>query len=147
MKTILKFGKRNHFLCQELQRNFSTTFFKFDPKVELISPKLFTKSSVGRTKTRITASDLPKKDPKEEKSWPKCKAILRHVPGSPHRLMQIADFVRGLSARQALKDLENLNRRQTSYVYKLIQSAMFNGENNHGLNAERLVLRKNSFSF
>eukprot|EP01080_Neovahlkampfia_damariscottae_P004418 gene4418-7793_t len=116
---------------------------KKDPKINLLqSKRVFTKSSVNRVKTRVTATELPKKNPKEEKKWPKCKAVLRQCPGSPHRLMQIADYVRGLSARQALKDLETLNRRQSIYVYKLIQSAMFNGENNIGLNAERLVIHE-----
>lgn len=108
----------------------------------LRSPPIVSKSSLLRNKTRLTAVDLPKRDVKLENTWPTTSAYLRYCPGSKHRLMQIATYIRGASARQALMDLRTLNRRQAPYVQKLLVSAMKNGENNHSLNADRLVIKQ-----
>lgn len=123
-------------------RNIFKLKMKYSTKVEMKSPPIVTKSSLLRKKTRLTAVDLPKRDSKLESTYPTTSALLRYCPGSPHRLMQIADFVRGSSARQALMDLKKTNRRQVPYVERLITSAMKNGENNHSLNADRMVIKE-----
>jgi len=86
--------------------------------------------------------DLPKRDFKLEKTYPTTSAHLKYCPGSPHRLMQLADYIRGKNARQALMDLKVTNRRQARYVYQLVRSGMMNGENNHSLNADRLLIKE-----
>jgi ribosomal protein L22 len=125
----------------QFSRGARKLFYSIDTQPHLISPRIQTKSALERTKTRLTAVDLPKRNIKQEATWPTSTAILRSVPGSQYRLQQVADYVRGLNARQALMDLKKLNRRHAYYVYHLVRSAMFNGENHKNLNADRLVLK------
>lgn len=99
------------------------------------------KSSHLRHATRITASKQPKITRKMMDSWPGVTAQRKNVPGSRHRLMQVLDFVRGCSARQALLDLRFLNRRHAKVVASAIKEAMFRAENKAGLNADRLIIK------
>lgn len=59
---------------------------------------------------------------------------------SPQKLNLVAQSIRGKSAGRALVDLEFSKRRISEDVRKLLQSAIANAENNHGLDVDRLVV-------
>lgn len=52
----------------------------------------------------------------------------------------VAQTIRGKNAGRALVDLEFSKRRVAVDVRKLLQSAIANAENNHGLDVDRLVV-------
>ena len=59
---------------------------------------------------------------------------------SPQKLNLVAQTIRGKNAGRALIDLEFSKRRIAQDVRKLLQSAVANAENNHGLDVDRLVV-------
>jgi large subunit ribosomal protein L22 len=59
---------------------------------------------------------------------------------SPQKLNLVAQTIRGKNAGRALVDLEFSKRRIAADVRKLLQSAVANAENNHGLDVDRLVV-------
>ena len=52
----------------------------------------------------------------------------------------VAQSIRGKNAGRAMIDLEFSKRRVAGDVRKLLQSAIANAENNHGLDVDRLVV-------
>jgi large subunit ribosomal protein L22 len=52
----------------------------------------------------------------------------------------IAQTIRGKAAGKALIDLEFSTKRASEEVRKLLQSAVANAENNHGLDVDRLIV-------
>ena len=68
------------------------------------------------------------------------KASVKHVRTSPQKLNLLARTIRGKSASRALIDLEFSKRRVAQDVRKLLQSAVANAENNHGLDVDRLIV-------
>ena len=79
------------------------------------------------------------KNPRREKDN-EAKAFAKHVRTSPQKLNLLARTIRGKSAAKALIDLEFSSRRVAEDVHKLLQSAVANAENNHGLDVDRLVV-------
>ncbi len=79
------------------------------------------------------------KNPRREKDN-EAKAFAKHISTSPQKLNLIARTIRGKSASRALIDLEFSKRRAAEDVHKLLQSAVANAENNHGLDVDRLVV-------
>ena len=67
-------------------------------------------------------------------------AIARHLRTSPQKLNLVCQTIRGKNAGKALVDLEFNNRRIAEDVRKVLQSAVANAENNHGLDVDRLVV-------
>lgn len=59
---------------------------------------------------------------------------------SPQKLNLLAQMIRGKNAGRALVDLEFSKRRIAQDVRKLLQSAVANAENNHGLDVDRLIV-------
>ena len=59
---------------------------------------------------------------------------------SPQKLNLIAQTIRGKNAGRALVDLEFSPRRIAKEVRKVLQSAIANAENNHGLDVDRLFV-------
>lgn len=59
---------------------------------------------------------------------------------SSHKLNLVAQTIRGKKADKALTDLEFSNRRIARDVRKVLQSAVANAENNHGLDVDQLVV-------
>ena len=72
------------------------------------------------------------------------KAFGKYFQTSPQKLNLVAQTIRGKSAARALVDLEFSKRRIAKDVYKLLQSAVSNAENNHGLDVDRLVVSEAS---
>ncbi|PCJ95885.1 MAG: 50S ribosomal protein L22 [Zetaproteobacteria bacterium] len=68
------------------------------------------------------------------------QASVKHVRTSPQKLNLLARTIRGKSASRALIDLEFSKRRVAQDVRKLLQSAVANAENNHGLDVDRLIV-------
>ena len=59
---------------------------------------------------------------------------------SPYKLNLVAEMIRGMKADKALTALTFSKRRIAVDVKKVLQSAIANAENNHGMNADRLVV-------
>lgn len=64
----------------------------------------------------------------------------KYFQTSPQKLNLLAQTIRGKSAGRALVDLEFSKRRAAQDVRKLLQSAVANAENNHGLDVDRLII-------
>lgn len=79
------------------------------------------------------------KNPRREKDN-EAKAFVKSISTSPQKLNLIARTIRGKSASKALIDLEFSKRRAAEDVRKLLQSAVANAENNHGLDVDRLIV-------
>lgn len=79
------------------------------------------------------------KNPKRTKEN-EARAFAKYVRTSPQKLNLLARTIRGKSAARALIDLEFSKRRVAQDVRKLLQSAVANAENNHGLDVDRLVV-------
>lgn len=68
------------------------------------------------------------------------KAVARTLRVSPQKLNLVAQMIRGKQAGRALTDLEFCPRRIAQDVRKVLQSAIANAENNHGLDVDRLYV-------
>jgi large subunit ribosomal protein L22 len=67
-------------------------------------------------------------------------AMAKYLRTSPQKLNLVAQSIRGKDAGKALVDLEFNNRRIAQDVRKVLQSAVANAENNHGLDVDRLYV-------
>ena len=64
----------------------------------------------------------------------------KFVGGSEQKLNLLAQLIRGKSAGKALTDLQFSKRRVAQDVRKVLQSAISNAENNHGLDVDKLIV-------
>ena len=67
-------------------------------------------------------------------------AILHMIRVSPQKLNLVAASIRGKKVAQALADLSFSRKRIAGPVRKLLESAVANAENNHGLDVDSLVV-------
>jgi large subunit ribosomal protein L22 len=70
------------------------------------------------------------------------RAIARHIPISPQKVRLVLDAVRNKDAQSALSTLRFLPNRAAEPVFKLIQSAVANAEQNFGLEVDELIVRR-----
>jgi large subunit ribosomal protein L22 len=70
------------------------------------------------------------------------KASAKGVRMSPRKVGVVASLVRGRTVADAITILENVPRRSSLPVKKIIESAKANAENNHNLQSASLVLSK-----
>lgn len=68
------------------------------------------------------------------------RAFSKHIRVSPQKLNLVAQTIRGKSAGKAMTDLEFNPRRVSQDVRAVLQSAIANAENNHGLDIDRLFV-------
>jgi len=68
------------------------------------------------------------------------RAFGKHFYTSAQKLNLVAQTIRGKNASRALVDLQFNKRRVSQDVRKLLQSAIANAENNHGLDVDRLIV-------
>ncbi|HBR69892.1 MAG TPA: 50S ribosomal protein L22 [Rhodospirillaceae bacterium] len=68
------------------------------------------------------------------------RAYGKYLRTSPRKLNLVAQMIRGKNAGRALIDLDFNARRISGEVKKVLQSAIANAENNHGLDVDRLVV-------
>lgn len=67
-------------------------------------------------------------------------AFGKYFHTSPQKLNLVAQTIRGKNAARAITDLQFSKRRIAQDVKKLLESAVANAENNHGLDVDRLVV-------
>ncbi len=67
-------------------------------------------------------------------------AMAKALRTSPRKLNLVAQSIRGLSCEKALGALAFSRRRIAGDVGKVLQSAISNAENNHGLDVDRLYV-------
>lgn len=68
------------------------------------------------------------------------KAIVRHVQIAPRKVRLVVDAVRGKGAQEALDMLRFMPQLAAKPVYKLIESAVANAEQNYGLEVDELYV-------
>ncbi|GHA12896.1 50S ribosomal protein L22 [Devosia pacifica] len=70
------------------------------------------------------------------------KAVLRMVRISPQKLNLVAQLIRGKRVEKAMAELEFSHKRISGQVKKVLESAIANAENNHGLDPDALVVKE-----
>ena len=68
------------------------------------------------------------------------KAVLRMLRISPQKLNLLAQLIRGKKVEKGLAELEFSHKRISGQVKKVLESAIANAENNHGLDTDALVV-------
>ncbi len=68
------------------------------------------------------------------------RAYGKYLRTSERKLNLVAQMIRGKKAGRALVDLQFSSLRISGEVKKVLQSAIANAENNHGLDVDRLVV-------
>lgn len=71
-------------------------------------------------------------------------ATLHMVRISPQKLNLVAGLIRGMKVEKALANLTFSKKRIATDVKKLLESAVANAENNHGLDVDSLVISEAS---
>jgi len=61
------------------------------------------------------------------------RAVAKYIPISPRKVRLVVDAVRGMDAQKALDTLRFMPQKAADPVYKVIQSAVANAEENFGL--------------
>ena len=69
-------------------------------------------------------------------------AKARTIRGSERKLNLVAQLIRGKHVQRALVDLEFSRRRMSNDVKKVLESAIANAENNHGLDVDNLYVKE-----
>ena len=70
------------------------------------------------------------------------KAIAMSVRISPIKARLVIDMIRGKNADEAVKILENLNKKTSYVVLKVLNSAIANAVNNFKLDKNKLYVRE-----
>ena len=70
------------------------------------------------------------------------KAVARHVQISPQKVRLVLDVVRNKDAEEALDILRFMPQKAAEPVYKLVQSAVANAEQNYGLEIDELYISR-----
>jgi large subunit ribosomal protein L22 len=68
------------------------------------------------------------------------KAKAKNLHETPRKLGLVAKSIQGMDALYARDWLKNANKKAAKTMYKLLNSAIANATNNHGLSAEDLVI-------
>ncbi len=68
------------------------------------------------------------------------KATAKYLRISPRKARQAVDLIRGKRAQEALFLLKVIPKKSARLVYKVLQSAIANAENNRGLDVDKLVV-------
>lgn len=70
------------------------------------------------------------------------KAKVRYIDIAPQKARLIVNLVRGMGAEEALNTLRFMPQKAAKPVYKLIESAVANAEQNFGLEADELFVNR-----
>jgi len=70
------------------------------------------------------------------------RAVSRHLQISPQKVRLVLNVVRGKNADKALEMLRFMPQKAAEPVYKLIQSAVANAEQNYGLEIDELFVSR-----
>ena len=71
-------------------------------------------------------------------------AVGKMLRGSPQKLNLVAQTIRGQKVDKALVSLQFSKRKAAEDVKKVLQSAIANAENNHGMDVDNLVVAEAS---
>ena len=69
------------------------------------------------------------------------RATARYIHMSPQKVRRVVDAVRGLGADDALRVLRLMPQAAARPIFRLVRSAIANGEENFGVSREDLVVR------
>ncbi len=70
------------------------------------------------------------------------KASARYIQIAPQKVRLVVDTVRGMDADTAMQTLRFMPHKAALPVYKLIESAVANAEQNYGLEIDELVVHR-----
>lgn len=70
------------------------------------------------------------------------RAVAKHISIGTRKIRLVVDAVRGMEAQKALDTLRFMPQRGAEPVYKLIQSAVANAEENYGLEVDELLVSR-----
>jgi len=70
------------------------------------------------------------------------KATLRYARITPRKARRVVDLIRGKKAGEALIALRFMPYRGSSFVEKILKSAMANAEQKKAMNAEDMIISK-----
>lgn len=70
------------------------------------------------------------------------KAIAKGIRISPIKARLVIDLIRGKSADEAVIILNNRNKKSSSLVLDVLNSAIANAVNNHGLDRSKLYVKE-----
>jgi large subunit ribosomal protein L22 len=70
------------------------------------------------------------------------RSVLKSIRVSPQKLNLVATVIRGMDARRALGYLKFCRKRAAIDVYKALNSAIANAENNHGMDVDLLYVKE-----
>lgn len=70
------------------------------------------------------------------------QAVATQLRVSPQKLNLVAAMIRGKKAEKAVTDLAFSHRRIAGDVKKVLESAIANAENNHGLDVDQLWVKE-----
>ncbi len=80
------------------------------------------------------------KDREAEKRKIEARATAKYVRISPRKARSVVNAIRGKSVDEAFAILQLSPKKAARIVYKVLQSAVANAENNHGLNPDALYV-------
>jgi len=63
------------------------------------------------------------------------------LPIAPQKLRLVCDQVRGKNAEQAMTILKYMPQKGSEFIYKVLQSALANAENNYQLNRTEMFIK------
>ena len=141
--TIKQFSQQNNASVS----NFSSSTIEEiiqnlpDPSTLNIKPR-HKKERVERNKTRQTWRDRPKITPKFLDTLPTVSFRQINIRQGPKKVNEVTEMLRGISAKEALIQLQSCEKKIAAKVYRFIRSCMLNAENIHGMNADRLLIRE-----
>ena len=69
-------------------------------------------------------------------------SIGKNIRVSPQKLNLVAQSIRGIDVSKAVANLTFSKKRISSEVKKVLQSAIANAENNHGLDVDKLFVKE-----
>ena len=69
-------------------------------------------------------------------------SVGRNIRVSPQKLNLVAQSIRGIEASKAIAYLTFSKKRISNDVKKVLQSAIANAENNHGLDVDKLFVKE-----
>lgn len=70
----------------------------------------------------------------------KVKSVAKNIRISPRKMKPIANLVRGKSVKEASAILKFTPRKGARLLIKVLDSAIANAENNHGMDVEKLYV-------
>ncbi|KAG2383367.1 hypothetical protein C9374_004704 [Naegleria lovaniensis] len=112
-----------------------------DPSTLNIKPRN-KKTPVERHKTRQTWRDRPKITAKFLDTLPTVTFRQINIKQGPKKVNEVTEMLRGISAKEALIQLQSCEKKIAPKMYTFIRSCMLNAENVHGMNADRLLIRE-----